>query len=138
MKKKRHDKSISFCSVTLLLVFHTILFAWLWYDSYHPLLLVPYYRKGNYIIVLLYTAFLLASNQIFGGLRLGYYKVLDSIVARTLSLFTAYGAMYCIISLLSYRLVSIVPIVYAIIIGFLITIFPTISIIRSILRVKCF
>ncbi len=125
MKKKRHDKLISFCSIALLLVFHSLLFARLWYDTYHPQLPVPYYRKGNYVIILLFTAFLLASNQIFGGLRLGYYKVLDSIVARTLGLFTAYGAMYFIITLLSYRFVSPLPMLYVIAIGFILNIIWT-------------
>ncbi len=125
MKKRRYDKLISFISVALLLVFHTALFAWLWYNIYRPLLPVPYYRKGNYVIILLFTVFLLVSNQIFGGLRLGYYKVLDSIVARTLSLFTAYGGMFLVVSLLCYRLVPVTHILYAIGIGFLFNIFWT-------------
>ena len=125
MNKKRHDKLISFFSAILLLIFHTTVFAFIWYRVYHLGLLVPYFRKGNYAIIFLYSILLLASNQVFGGLRLGYYKTLDSIVARTLSLCTAYVAMYLVISLISYRLVSPLYILLAIGLGFVFNVFWT-------------
>ena len=93
MTKKENSKLISFFSTFFLLTFHVGLFAWLWYHEYNPNLLLPFYRRGSYIIILLFFSFLLISNHLFGGLKLGYYKTLDSIVARTLSLFTAYFAM---------------------------------------------
>ena len=125
MKKKRYDKLISFIAVALMLAFHTAIFGWLWYNIYYPQLPIPYFRRGNYVIILLYTTFLLASNQVFGGLRLGYYKVLDSIVARTLSLFTSYGAMFLVVSLVCYKLVIPTHMLYAIAIGFVFNILWT-------------
>ena len=125
MNKKRYDKIISFVTVLLMVAFHTAIFGWLWYNIYYPLLPIPYYRRGNYVIILLYAVFLLASNQVFGGLRLGYYKVLDSIVARTLSLCTSYGAMFFVVSLVCYQLVMPTHMLYAIAIGFLFNILWT-------------
>ena len=120
MKKKNNksrSKSISFFTNTLLILFHAFLFAWIWYRKYHPGLLVPYYGKGNYVIILLFAFFLLVFNQVFGGLRLGYYKLLDSIVARTFGLCTAYFLMYFVISLLSYHMVSPLFMLFAIVVG---------------------
>ncbi len=125
MNKKRHDKSISFFSAILLLIVHTIIFTWIWYKIYRPGIVLPYVGKGNYAIIFLYSILLLASNQVFGGLRLGYYKILDSIVARTLSLFTSYFPMYLVISLISYRLVSPLYILFALLIGFAFNVFWT-------------
>jgi len=125
MKKRRFDKLISFIAIAVMLLFHTVVFARIWYEAYAPLLLIPYVRRGHYAIILLYAIFLLASNQVFGGLRLGYYKVLDSTVARTLSLFTTYGAMYLVICLLTYQLVNPTHMLYAIGIGFLFNILWT-------------
>ena len=125
MKKKRYDKLISFISVALMIVFHTAIFGWLWYNIYRPMIPVPYYRRGNYVLILLYGAFLLASNQIFGGLRMGYYKVLDSIVARTLSLFTSYGAMFFVVSLLAYQIIPLKHLLISIAIGFVFNILWT-------------
>lgn len=125
MKKKRHDKTISYISTAFLLLAHTTLFAWIWYTEYLDGLMIPFYRRGSYLILLLFIIFLTVSNHIFGGLRMGYYKTLDSIVARTLSLFTAYGIMYIIISLLSYRIVTVKYIALVILLGFLFNIFWT-------------
>ena len=125
MNKKRHDKLISSFSAILLLIFHITIFICIWYKTYRPGIILPYVGKGNYTIIFLYSILLLASNQVFGGLRLGYYKILDSIVARTLSLFTSYFPMYLVISLISYRLVSPMYILLAIIIGFVFNIFWT-------------
>ena len=125
MNKKRYDKIISFVTVLLMVAFHTAIFGWLWYNIYRPLLPIPYFRRGNYVIILLYAIFLLASNQVFGGLRLGYYKVLDSIVARTLSLCTSYGAMYLVVCLVAYQLVPPTHMLYAIAIGFVFNILWT-------------
>ncbi len=119
MKKRRFDKLISFISIALLLLFHTSIFAWIWYTTYLPGLMIPFYRRGSYLILLLYIILLVASNHTLGGLRLGYYKTLDSIIARTLSLFTTYSLMYIVIALLSYRFVNPQRIFLAIVLGFL-------------------
>ena len=125
MNKKRYDKIISFFTILLMVAFHTALFARIWYKVYSPLLLIPYFRRGHYMIILLYAVFLIASNQVFGGLRLGYYKVLDSVVSRTLSLFTSYGAMYLVVCLLCYQIVNPLHMLYVIAIGFLFNILWT-------------
>ena len=122
MKKKNNksrSKSISFFTNTLLILFHVFLFSWIWYKEYHPGLLVPYYGKGNYVIILFFMFLLLVFNQVFGGLKLGYYKLLESIVARILGLCVAYFFMYFIVSLLSYRMVSPIFMLFAMVIGVL-------------------
>lgn len=124
-KKKRYDKTISYISTVMLLIAHTLLFAQIWYNDYHPMLITPFYRRGSYLMLLLFVIFLTISNHIFGGLRMGYYKVLDSIVARTLSLFLPYGVMYIIICLLAYRIVTLKYMVLAMTLGFLFNILWT-------------
>ena len=119
MKKKRHDKTVSYISTVLLLLAHTLLFSWVWYHKYLLGLMLPFYRRGSYLMLLLFGIFLTVSNHLFGGLRMGYYKVLDSIVARTLSLCTSYAIMYLIICMLSYEFVTLKPILLIIVLGFL-------------------
>lgn len=125
MKKKRHDKTISYISTALMILAHILFFAWVWYNHYLTALIIPFYRKGSYLMLLLFAIFLTVSNHIFGGLRMGYYKTLDSIVARSLSLLTSYFVMYLIISLLSYRMVTIKYLLYVILLGFIFNILWT-------------
>ena len=122
MKKKNtksRNKLIPFFTNTLLILFHVLLFSWIWYKEYHPGLLVPYYGKGNYVIILLFAFLLFVFNQVFGGLKLGYYKLLESIVARILGLCVAYFFMYFIVSLLSYRIISPLFMLLAVVAGVL-------------------
>jgi len=106
MNKTSRTKFISFITGSILLVFHTILFAFAWFNIYNPNLPIPYQGRGSYVLLFLFFLFLLSCNQMFGGLRLGYYKVLDSIIARSLSTLCAYAVSYFIIALMSYRLVN--------------------------------
>lgn len=124
-KKKKRNKSVSFFANALLILFHVAVFSWIWYETYLPGLLVPYYRKGSYVIIMLFMLLLLVSNQVFGGLKLGYYKLLESIVARTFGLCTSYFLMYFVISLLSYRMVSPLFLLFAVAVGLLFNIFWT-------------
>ena len=120
MTKKNNqsrNKCIPFLTNTLLILFHVFLFSWIWYKQYHLGLLVPYEGRGNEGIILLFTFLLLLFNQVFGGLKLGYYKLLESIVARNLGLCVAYFLMYFIVSLLSYRMVSPLFMLFAFIAG---------------------
>ena len=128
MKKKNtksRNKLIPFFTNTLLILFHVLLFSWIWYKEYHPGLLVPYYGQGNYVIILLFAFLLFVFNQVFGGLKLGYYKLLESIVARIFGLCAAYFFMYFIVSLLSYRIISPLFMLFAVVAGVLFNIIWT-------------
>lgn len=124
-KTKKRNKSVSFFTNTLLILFHVAVFSWIWYEKYLQGLLIPYYRKGSYAIILLFTILLLVSNQVFGGLKLGYYKLLESIVARTFGLCTSYFLMYFVVCLLSYRMVSPLLMLFAVAVGLIFNIFWT-------------
>ena len=131
MKRRHRSRTFSYISTILLIAIHTLIFARVWYTEYLPMILLPFYRKGSYVILLLFAIFFTVSNHLFGGLKMGYYKTQDSIVARTLSVFASYATMYLIISLLSYRFVSIKNLVLAIA-------FATLFITKLIRPGKCF
>lgn len=101
-----------------LLCFHAAVFAYFWYTKFNPMLMMPYYRKGSYLVIAIFFAVLYLFNHLFGGLRIGYYKRLDCIVAQTLSLIATYFVTYFLICLLAYRFISPLYMVYATLIGF--------------------
>ena len=119
MNKRIRNTLFNYCSRSILLLFHTLLFSLIWYNHYLPQLAIPFYRRGSYVILVLFFLFLTISNQLFGGLRLGHYKTLDSIVVRTLALFTSYFMIYLVICLLAYRFLSITYILFTIGGGFI-------------------
>lgn len=109
----------------LILFFHTAIFALFWYEKFNQMLMMPYYRKGSLLVIALFFATLYVFNQLFGGLKIGYYKRLDCIVAQTLSLFASYFVAYFLICLLAYRFISPVYMLYACMIGFFFNIIMT-------------
>lgn len=102
----KYTKLLSFFISLGLLCFHTICFAFFWYEKYNPSLMVPYYRRGSYLVIAIFFCILYLFNHLFGGLKIGYYKQLDCIVAQSLSLLPTYAAFYLLISLLAYRFVN--------------------------------
>ena len=123
--KRRHNKSISLFANYIFLAFHSFVFAWIWFEQYNPALSIPYKRHGSYLLIFLFFLCLFSCNQIFGGFRLGYYKVLDSIIARSLSLIITYAVSYLIISLMFYGFTFFIPMLIAILIGILFNIIWT-------------
>ncbi len=117
MKRSTYAKLYTSFIALGILCFHTGIFAFLWYKQYNPMLLIPYYRRGSYLIIFLFFCSLYLFNHIFGGLRVGYYKQLDCIVAQTLSLLPVYVVFYLLISLLAYRFVNPAYMLASIIIG---------------------
>ena len=45
----------SFCSIGVLLAALTGCFAFIWYRFYSDFLLLPFYRRGNWVMILLYA-----------------------------------------------------------------------------------
>ena len=117
MKKSTYAKLFTTFVALGILCFHTGVFAFLWYSKYNPMLLIPYYRRGSYLIIFIFFCILYMFNHIFGGLRIGYYKRLDCIVAQTLSLLPVYFIFYLLISLLAYRFVNPAYMLFSVIIG---------------------
>lgn len=117
MKRSTYAKLYTSFIALGILCFHTGIFAFLWYKQYNPMLLIPYYRRGSYLIIFLFFCSLYLFNHIFGGLRVGYYKRLDCIVAQTLSLLPVYVVFYLLISLLAYRFINPAYMLLSIVIG---------------------
>ena len=52
-------------------------FAWVWYESYSDAILLPFYRRGNWVMILIYVVLVLLFAKSFGGLKIGYLKRTD-------------------------------------------------------------
>ena len=77
----------SFCSIGVLLAALTGCFAFIWYRFYSDFLLLPFYRRGNWVMILLYAVLVLLFGKAFGGLKVGYLKRSDSFYSQMLSMF---------------------------------------------------
>lgn len=93
----------SFINVCLM----TLVFAYIWYEYYqHTMYGVAFYRKGNYLVFLLYALLLFFFSNMYGNLRIGQLRRIEVLLSQYLSLFLTNAVTYIVISLLAFRFVS--------------------------------
>ena len=61
MKNNRDQfkRIFSFFNAVLLVSLYAIGFAWVWYRSYSDAILLPFYRRGNWVMILIYVILVL-------------------------------------------------------------------------------
>ena len=70
------------------LIIQTLIYAWLWFQIYYPLvrLRLKFYRNGHLLVLLLYFVLLLFMTKTYGGLNVGYLKKFDVSLSQIFSL----------------------------------------------------
>lgn len=70
------------------LLMQTLIYAWLWFNVYYPLvrLRLKFYRNGHILVLLLYFALLLFLTKTYGGMDVGYQKPFDVSLSQIFAL----------------------------------------------------
>ena len=78
-KSKREDykRFIVFCLASLIVLAQAAIFAYVWYESYRGMILKPFWRKGNWVLVFIYGLIYTLFAKLYGGLKVGYLKRID-------------------------------------------------------------
>lgn len=86
MKKFEQYKRIIKFGFAMVIVFLEIaIYAYVWYGYYNPLLKNPFWRRGNWLIIILYGVLLLFFLKTYGGLKIGFLKKGNLIYSQILS-----------------------------------------------------
>lgn len=103
MKNNRDQfkRIFSFFNAVLLVSLYAIGFVWVWYQSYSDAILLPFYRRGNWVMILIYVILVLLFSKAFGGLKIGYLKRTDMFYSQTLSIFCVNVLTYLQISVVN-------------------------------------
>ena len=72
--RDQFKRIFSFFAAVLLVGLYAAGFAWVWYESYSDAILLPFYRRGNWVMILIYVVLVLLFAKSFGGLKIGYLK----------------------------------------------------------------
>lgn len=78
----------------------TAIFAWQWYNIYSHIMLVHYYRRGDWVIIGLYGLFCILFLKIFGGFQVGYLRNMDALYGQALAILFQNAVAYLQLSLL--------------------------------------
>lgn len=90
----------------------TLVFVAVWIKYYNIGIVFPFYYRGHWLIAFIYLTLLVLFLYIYGGLKFGYLKCTSIILSQMLAVICTNILVYLVISLLSAKLVSPVPIFY--------------------------
>lgn len=106
-----YKKTILFFLSLLNVLLMTALFAFFWYRFFSGMMYsFSFYRRGNYVIIILYAAFLIFFSRMYGAMKIGQLRRIDVILSQYLSIFVSNLLTYIIVSLLAFRFINLMPI----------------------------
>ena len=83
----------------------------MWFFYYNPIIKLPFYEKGHYFMVVVFTVIYLFFTRVYGGFMVGTASVIDLIFSQIIAIGFTVGSSYVMFTLLSYKLVNPVPLI---------------------------
>ena len=119
-KKDQYKRLITFGSAVLLMAMLISTFGIVWYEFYSEAIMLPFYRRGNWVLIGIYTVMLFVFFKAYGGFRVGYLKRTDAFYSQMISIFCVNAISYFLISLIGRHFMDVIPIVIMTVIDFFI------------------
>lgn len=111
MKVKEYIKRVLVYAMGFILIaLMTLVFAYIWYNVYNIGIKLPFWRRGNILLVLIYGVILLLFSRMYGALRVGYLKKIDVLTSLILTVICTNVITYFQISLIARGLLNVRPI----------------------------
>ncbi len=111
MKKNEQFKRIVLFFLSVFIIFiQSVVFWKVWIDCYNPYIERSLFRRGHWVMILIYVLLLFGFSKLYGAYKVGYLRTMDIIFSQILSLIFVNVIIYLQICLLSLRLVSGIPI----------------------------
>lgn len=108
-KRDRYKRLISVCSATVLVGILAIGFGYVWYTYYSDEIVLPYYRRGNWVLIGIYALLVWLFFRVYGGFKLGYLKKTDILYSQLISIAAVDFVSYFLISLIGRKFMPVTP-----------------------------
>ncbi len=118
--KEQYKRLISFFSSCILLVFLAGAFIFIWYEFYSDVIVLPFYRRGNWAVIAIYMVLTLTFFKAYGGLTMGYLRRSDMFYSQFISIAAVNIITYFQISLIGRQFMNGLPICLMTLIDFVI------------------
>ena len=76
-------------------------FAYCWYHAYADTVVHPFWRRGNWAVILIYLVFYILFCRVYDGFSISTNRISESIYSQALAALFASGVMYVVIFLLA-------------------------------------
>lgn len=111
MHKRKYvkEKIVLYLFKILISVLFTGGMYYCWMVHFNPYVPTPFFRYGNYLLAAVFLGVYVSFVKVYGGFLVGTSPVSDLIFSQIIAIAFLQAISYVIFSLLSYRLVSVVP-----------------------------
>ncbi|HOR21534.1 MAG TPA: sugar transferase, partial [Ruminococcus sp.] len=99
-KRDRYKRLISLGSAVVLIGILTLTFGLVWYQYYSEVIVLPFYRRGNWVLIGIYCLLVWIFFKAYGGFKLGYLKKTDMLYSQLISITCVDFTAYFLISLI--------------------------------------
>lgn len=93
----------------MLLGIITGMFAYVWYTRYSEEIILPFYRRGNWVLIAIYGLLTALFFKAYGGFKLGYLKKTDMLYSQLISMVCANTVAYFLVSLIGRHFMKVTP-----------------------------
>ena len=91
----------------------TMPFAWGWFNYYAQHMPLPFYDRGNWVVVALYAVLYMIFGRVYGGFWISLNRISESVYSQALAVMMTSGIMYVVTFLLERQLPNIWPVIAA-------------------------
>lgn len=115
-------RTVMFITMCIILLSNTLLFGYAWGMNYSDTIILPFYRRGNILVVVIYGVLLYIFTKIYNGYKVGFIKLSEIIYSQVLSLLFVNILTYLQISLIGRKFLSVSPMLWMTFIQFIVII----------------
>lgn len=109
MKRDKFKRLISLVLAFFLVMILTAGFGIVWYTYYSDTIVLPYYRRGNWVLIGIYCMLVWVFFKAYGGFKLGYLKKTDMLYSQLISIACVDFVSYFLISLIGRHFLAVYP-----------------------------
>ena len=97
MKRDRYKRMVIFAEVIVILLVFTALYAYLWDTLYEDVILIPFFRRGNWAMIAMYPLLLIVFGKIFGLFHVAVARRVDMVFSNVFTTVTVNLITYFIL-----------------------------------------
>lgn len=110
-KYTKYKRVTMFLMGIIIMAAHAGIFGYVWEVFYSNVIIQPFYKKGNWLVIALYAMILYIFSKIYNGYKVGSLRISEIIYSQTLAILFTNVIMYLQISLIGRYFLWSLPIV---------------------------
>lgn len=82
----QYKKLIMALASALNIAMHAFIFGYTWFGFYSSKIIVPFWERGNYVMIMVYAIIYVLFAHVFGALKVGYLRTIDVSFSQVLAI----------------------------------------------------